>query len=592
MKLQEFRKLLLITFLLPIAALLAVSAVLYWQIHLANLAVEQVQEVDEDLKLIGQTQKLILDQETGLRGFQITGDERFLAPYRNHQEPVLNNLMRYESHAATEGNTEFLERIRGLRVAYLQWKQGFADNEIQLLRAGKADRGAESNMRGKLAMDDIRRRIGQILVAEEREREQKVTAWHNQLRITRIYLLGLALIVGLAIALYTRRQLHRVSVSFQASLLAVQERADQLFDSEQRLRTTLVSIGDGVIVTDADGRVTMLNPIASDLTGWTIDEAFGRPIEQVFDIVNEESRLPVENPVAKVKRLDRVVGLANHTILLRRDGGEINIDDSGAPIRDVDGKLVGVVMVFRDVTHEKQTQRALISNERLAVAGRLAATIAHEIHNPLDSVANIVYLLRTGSYGDEERAHLLELADQELSRVTQISRAMLSLYRESRTPVPIELRETLNDLLALMAHNIHRAQVTLKQDFPTDVTVEGYPAELRQVFTNLITNAYEAAGRGGFLHLTLTALKDGAQITLLNSGPAVSPQIQEKLFQPFVSTKGEKGTGLGLWVSRGILSKHGGSITLQSPALPDGSGVRVTVTLPAKFVADVDEPEA
>ena len=168
--------------------------------------------------------------------------------------------------------------------------------------------------------------------------------------------------------------------------------------------------------------------------------------------------------------------------------------------------------------------------------------------------------------------------------MTQISRAMLSLYRESRTPVPVELRELLQDLISLISYKIQRAQVTLEQILPETALVEGYPAELRQVFTNLITNAYEAADPGGFVRVELIRLGDGARVILTNSGAAIDNQTQQSLFQPFFSTKGERGTGLGLWVSRGILSKHGGRIELESPAFPDGTGVKVTVTLPRKFV--------
>ncbi len=582
MDIREFRRILLLTFLLPIAALLIVSGVLSWQIRSANLAVNQLQLIDRNLQRLGQAQKLILDQETGLRGYQLTHDEQFLDLYRGHEGEIVQRLNDVEQ---TPGlSLPQTIRVRTLRSSYLQWKHEFADLHIEAVRTGKDENPAEVNLRGKAQMDIIRSQFSETMQATSVLRQQSVGVWQERARVTRVYLLVLSLLTGTLIAIYMNHQLNRVSLSFQTSVTSLQERADQLFASEQRLRTTLVSIGDGVIVTDGHGLVTMLNPIATELTGWTIDEAFGQPIEDVFDIVNEETRLPIESPIARVKRMDRVMGLANHTILRRRDGTEVHIDDSGAPIRDAEGLMVGVVIVFRDITHEKQTQRILISNERLAVTGRLAATIAHEIHNPLDSVANILYLLRTDSYEEEERRHLLEMADQELSRVTQISRAMLSLYRESRTPVPVELRELLQDLISLISYKIQRAQVTLEQILPETALVEGYPAELRQVFTNLITNAYEAADPGGSVRVELIRLGDGARVILTNSGAAIDNQTQQSLFQPFFSTKGERGTGLGLWVSRGILSKHGGRIELESPAFPDGTGVKVTVTLTRKFV--------
>jgi PAS domain S-box-containing protein len=352
------------------------------------------------------------------------------------------------------------------------------------------------------------------------------------------------------------------------------------------LRTTLASIGDGVIACDPEGRVAMMNEVACELTGWTVNEAAGLPIETVFNIINETSREIVENPVAKVKRLNRIVGLANHTILIRRDGVELNIDDSGAPIRNPEGELTGVVMVFRDITMEKRTRDALVANEKLAVAGRLAATIAHEIHNPLDSVSNLLYLMQSGSTA-EESAQFLELARQELARVTQISRSMLSLYRESQAPVLVDLKEMLGDTLLLLERRFQDLGVKVEAELVPGHVIEGFPAELRQVFTNLVTNAAEAAGSGGLVTVRVMARpvvlasgerqSEGALVEIEDNGPGIAPSLQEKLFQPFVSTKGEKGTGLGLWVSRGIIRKHGGDLTLEN--LPDRKGVVATVSL-------------
>ena len=187
----------------------------------------------------------------------------------------------------------------------------------------------------------------------------------------------------------------------------------------------------------------MMNPVACELTGWSAAGGKGTASSnEVFRIVNEKTRESVENPVEKVKRLDRVMGVAQSTVLIRKDGTELHIADSGSPIRDHAGKMSGVVLVFRDVTMERKTQDALLANEKLAVAGRLAATIAHEIHNPLDAVSNLLYLMETGSTPEESR-QFMALAEQELARVTQISRAMLGLYRESKAPVQVDLKEML-----------------------------------------------------------------------------------------------------------------------------------------------------
>jgi PAS domain S-box-containing protein len=331
------------------------------------------------------------------------------------------------------------------------------------------------------------------------------------------------------------------------------------------------------------------------LTGWRQSEAIGQSLEKVFHIVNETTRQTVETPVVKVKRLDRIVGLANHTVMVRKDGTELNIADSGAPIRNKDGDIIGVVLVFRDITMERKTQDALIANEKLAVAGRLAATIAHEIHNPLDSVSNLLYLMRNGVTPEESR-QFMDMAEQELARVTQISRAMLGLYRESKAPVVIDLKEMLQEILLLMERRFIEWNVRVSTDMLQPVSVAAFPAELRQVFTNLITNAAEAASPGGQVKVSIkaqtagdpqTAATDpaaqkmlaGATVTIADNGSGITAEVRPHLFQPFFTTKGERGTGLGLWVSRGIINKHGGTISLKSDTSEATHGTVASVFL-------------
>ncbi|HWN44113.1 MAG TPA: PAS domain S-box protein, partial [Thermoanaerobaculia bacterium] len=173
--------------------------------------------------------------------------------------------------------------------------------------------------------------------------------------------------------------LRTVALKNAESILLARQRAEEELRRAQRelqeqsewLRVTLASIGDAVITTDTDGCVTSLNPLAELLTGWTREDAQGQPLERIFQIFNEESRQPVENPALRSLREGQVVGLANHTILIARDGTERAIDDSAAPIRDREGRIAGVVLVFRDVTHHRKLEAELESRVReLAEADR------------------------------------------------------------------------------------------------------------------------------------------------------------------------------------------------------------------------------
>ena len=567
------------------------AGVLAWQIRAADITVGLIQQSDRRIALATRIELLTVDEESGLRGYQTTSDPRFLQPYLAAQAPMQSAVDELQSIA-----TPPAQNLKNFLRVHAAWQSGFANPLIAIIRTGGQTNDIDLNLTGKDEMDKMRSYLNNIITTSEQRRADRVAQWHDQTRELLVALASLALAVGLLIAWFVRNRLTDVSGAFSRSLDQEKQRAEQLFRSEQNLRTTLTSIGDGVITCDTHGKVQMMNPIAQELTGWLESEASGRPLEEVFHIVNETSRQRVENPVAKVQRLNRVVGIANHTVLIRRDGSEIAIDDSGAPIRNQAGEITGIVMVFRDITMERRTRAALLANEKLAVAGRLAATIAHEIHNPLDSVANLLYLLQHNPTNDETK-HFLDIAQTELARVTQISRAMLSLYRESRAPVPVNLKDTLEELLLLMEGRFNILGVAVSSDLPAGVVIEGFPAELRQVFTNLITNAAEAAGQGGAVIVRViprkaaTAplgqrLEAGAIIEIVDNGPGIAAENRARLFQPFFTTKGERGTGLGLWVSQGILRKHGGTIELISQTEGSSHGTIARVFLASKPVLD------
>jgi PAS domain S-box-containing protein len=577
--------------ILPIAACLFLAGVLIWQILGSNQTVQLMEDSDHRIALATRIELLVVDEESGLRGYQTTGDPRFLQPYYDAQTPMQQAIAQLQAILTGPGTN-----LKAFIDEHETWHTSFAEPLIISTRAGGSTNDVDLNLTGKASMDSMRSHLNAIITTSEQRRTERIADWHREKRDVLTILIMMALAIGIIIGLYTRDRLESVSAAFRSSLDLQRRRAEELFQSEQNLRTTLASIGDGVITCDVQGRVQLMNPVAQELTGWLESQAHNRPLDEVFHIINEASREPVENPVTKVQRLNRIVAIANHTLLVRRDGSELAIDDSGAPIRNEAGELIGIVMVFRDVTMERRTRAALLANEKLAVAGRLAATIAHEIHNPLDSVANLLYLLQQDPKDDEAR-HFLDIAQSELARVTQISRAMLSLYRESKAPVPVPLKDMLDDLLLLMEGRFNTLGVHVTSDVPSGITVDGFPAELRQVFTNLITNAAEAAGQDGTVTVRVIPhnagpngsgqwLDTGAIVEITDNGAGIAPDIRDHLFQPFFTTKGERGTGLGLWVSQGIIRKHAGFIHLDSRTDGPGHGTTASVYLASKPIIE------
>jgi len=620
--------------------------------------------------------------------------------------------------------------------------------------------------------------------------------------------------------------------------------SQELRESEARASRVLQSIGDAVIVTDADIRVLRMNPVAEQLTGWTADEAKGKPLSHVFHIVNETTRQPVESPADKVKLTGSIVGLANHTVLIAKDGRNTAIDDSGAPILDDNGDLSGIVLVFRDIeekrtaererdritdrlsqvldattdaivgvdrnwvmtylnpkatelyaaqqqvlgrsiweafpdavyegspyvehynramnekissgfdayypeplnlwlhidvyptpegivtfsrdvteertarqelkekseqaerqraeiesvyrtapiglalfdttdfrylrlndrqaeffalkpeqivgrtltemapigglkelfeqvlqgepvvnfplegellnrpgehrywtvsyypvlaadgtvqaitaasleiTQQKKAELALIQSEKLAVVGRLAASIAHEINNPLESVTNLLYLAEQSADLAETKTYV-QTAERELRRVSVIANQTLRFHKQSSSPQEISGAQLISSVVSMFQSRIVNAGIDVEERVHADRPVRCFEGEIRQVLSNLVSNAIDAMHprSGGRLLLRSRVGRDwatnrpGLVITVADTGSGIPASTRARIFQPFYTTKGINGTGLGLWVSSEIIDRHHGTLHLRSSEKQGHSGTVFTMFLPFDAVS-------
>ena len=349
----------------------------------------------------------------------------------------------------------------------------------------------------------------------------------------------------------------------------------------ERLYRTVASIGDSVITTDEKGRVTFLNRVAEEATGWTLPEASGRPLGEIFRIINEKTRKTVPDPVGKVIETGRIVGLANHTWLVRRDGTELPIEDSAAPIRDLQGHIAGVVLVFRDVTHERESHHALIRAEKLASVGRLAASISHEVNNPLEAVSNLLYLIGTAPDLLAARRYAAT-AQSELARASHVTKQTLSFARRDEQREPVQLSELIDGVLALYSNKLSGSAIQVVSRNRDHAIARANSNEAKQVIANLIANALDASQKGGKLHLRVNRSNWGGtprvRMTVADTGTGIPTEHMLRIFEPFFSTKGDMGTGLGLWVTREIVDAHGGCIHIRSRV---GKGTVVIVCWPA-----------
>ena len=580
MNLHQFRQILVTTVLLPLVLLLLLALVLGWQFQRTLREQRRIDHTDRVTALLNELERLVVDQETGLRGYQLTHDPTTLEPYQNAEGPLHATLDRLLY--LVRDDPDQLARLRQIRHSHEHW-MGFAGKALDNLRAGKIFGDTALDLNGGQLMATLRTRIGAMTQIEVGRRDEEVESTNSQVRTLMAILLLSSIGTGIVLGIYTQRNMRKVSGAFGASLEEAHQRADELIESRQWLQTTLESVGDALIACNHQHRVELMNPVAQHLTGWTLEDAKGRRLETVFSTVDEETREPVKNLDTWAETKDPAA--TNHSLLIAKDGTEYLIDQSAAPIRDAKGEVAGVVLVFRDVTDLRRREEALMAHEKLAVAGRLSASIAHEIHNPLDSVANLHYLMANETDAALQQRYLA-MAQQELNRTLQISRAMLGLYREPKAPVEVTLRELLESVLLLLDRQLKDQSIAIDRRLGEGAAVQGFPGELRQVFTNLITNGAEASGRGGRVQVLVESSfpadgRPGALVTITDSGPGIQEAHQAKLFKPFFTTKGEQGTGLGLWVSRGIVEKHGGKIELINSTDPIFPGAAVRVYLPA-----------
>jgi PAS domain S-box-containing protein len=375
---------------------------------------------------------------------------------------------------------------------------------------------------------------------------------------------------------------------------------EALRNEHELLTTTLSSIGDGVIVTDAESRVTFLNPEAQKLTGWTHAEAKGMPLPEVFRIVNEETRNEVENPVDKVLRTGFVVGLANHTVLIGRDGVERPIDDSAAPIRHSTGSLSGVVLVFRDFTARRQAERALQeSRQKLHEEGirkdEFLAILSHELRNPLAPIRMAVSVLNKISDREPELNQIREIIDRQTTQLTRLLDDLLDIGRISSGK--IILRKTHFDIATAVSNAVEsiRPQVELQRhelviDLPPEpIFIDGDATRLAQVFVNLLSNAVRYTDDGGRIQLIVRREQSDAVIRVIDPGIGISPEQMSRIFDMFAQVdqsleRGQGGLGVGLALTRTLVGLHGGTVEAKSAGLGKGSEFIVRIpALPADF---------
>lgn len=367
--------------------------------------------------------------------------------------------------------------------------------------------------------------------------------------------------------------------AFNEMLAGLQKRDSDLLESERQFRTLADSIPQLAWMAEPSGDLFWYNHRWYEFTGTTPEEMAGWGWQSVHD--------PEKLPEVVIKwRNSLATGEPFEMIFPLRDadGAYRQFLTLAMPVRDAQNRIVRWFGTNTDITEQQRSQEALRQTEKLAATGRLAASIAHEINNPLEAVTNLVYLARKQPLNVQK---YLKLADEELDRIAQITKNTLGFYRDSASPSEVNISQILEEVQGLYARKLLFKKITLRADYGDEIKIVGFPGEVRQIFANLTANAIEAIPENGCLTIRASKVRAegptgraGVRVTFLDNGPGIAPAHRQKIFEPFYTTKKDVGTGLGLWLTLGLVTKHTGSLRMRSSVEPGRTWTAFSVFLP------------
>ncbi len=370
----------------------------------------------------------------------------------------------------------------------------------------------------------------------------------------------------------------------------------EIEQKREQLAVTLRSIADGVITTDTDGHITMMNPVAEHLTGWCTPDAVGKPLRDIFHIVDSETGKPVKSPIDKVLQEQHAVTADVACTLTSKAGQSYTISESAAPILDHSGKILGVVLVFRDMTDQRRAEAVLLNAKRRASIGVLAGGIAHDFNNILMGLFGNIELAKFELPEDHTASAFLNTAEESLKRATDLTQQLLT-FAKGGAPLlsAVRLDDVVNNAVNF---NLSGSNIKAEFDMPDDLwDVSADRGQINQVISNLVINAKQAMPDGGILRISARNLPadsadnslensvDCVELVLSDTGYGIPRENIDKIFDPYFSTKAH-GSGIGLATAYSIVTKHHGVITVNSTPQ---KGTAFRILLPAGSPDDIEQ---
>lgn len=339
----------------------------------------------------------------------------------------------------------------------------------------------------------------------------------------------------------------------------VMDVTDRKRAEEARLRLAAIvqSSDDAIVSKDLNGIVTSWNPAAEKMFGYKPEEIIGRPITTIIppELQGDEDII-----LAKIRRGEKIDHF--ETVRLTKTGEQVYVSITISPIKDETGRVIGAAKIARDVSQRKKAEEALRTSEKLASVGRLAATVAHEINNPLAAVVNLIYLIKKDPGLPASVKQYVTMAEEDLGRIGSLTRQTLGFYREERGAAPVRLGELARTMVTVFSPKAGNKSIHLDLQVRSDPEIHAIKGEIRQLIANLLGNSIDAVPRNGSITLRVTAVQSrhhrgaGVRLTIADSGPGIPESIRARIFEPFFTTKKDVGTGLGLWICKNIVEKH------------------------------------
>jgi PAS domain S-box-containing protein len=359
----------------------------------------------------------------------------------------------------------------------------------------------------------------------------------------------------------------------------LEKTASRLNEAERlRLFAAIVQNSDDAIISkDLTGKITNWNPAATRILGYSSEEMIGQPI---LKLIPEELHSDEELILSKIRAGERIEHF--ETVRIKKSGERIDVSLSISPMRDEAGRIVGAAKILRDISVRKSLEASLLQAEKMAATGRMAATIAHEINNPLEAIVNLLFLARERATDPEQLAYL-NAAESEVARVSHIAKQTLGFYRDPAKMVSTSLSDIAAEVARVYEPRCRAAGIRVRQCLDPTPPITVRKGEIMQVISNLITNAIYAMPNGGVLSIVAerTSLpRDGVVLSIEDTGVGIAPEQLPRIFEAFYSTRTTIGTGIGLFVTKQFVENHGGRIDVASATGATSHGTRMSIFLP------------